>query len=353
VRLELDAALDRVYTAVNWWLEGLWLGLPPHMRKALFAERAEVIARMARNSVTVGPSNGEAVTIDTRAADAEARIEQLVPDARVIDVTVVLPRGSVLTHRLRVPAAAEAELHNALKHELDRLTPFAIDEIAFDYRVRERMGTALLVDVALTRRAALEEAIAGLERIGLRPATATAEDAHGEPLALNLLPRRRQLRLPAAAPSFRPRLALCAALLALSALYLPLSRYDNVLAAHGTVVEATRTEAVAARERLADEERALASGELLAERRRGYAPPVELLRELTEQMPDHTWVSRLAMTRGEVHLQGESAAATELLQRLESTDLFHDVQFQSPVSRGDESGKEQFTIVARLAGSAP
>jgi len=352
MRVELERALDRAYAAVNWWLEGLWTGLPPRVRNLLFAERAELVVRLAGTTVTACRAHAGIVTVDTRSADAEAAVAQVVSDARATDVTLVLPRGAVLTHGLRLPAAAEGELHSVLKHELDRLTPFAIDDLAFDFRIRERTSSALLLDVAMLPRTALERAVDEICRLGLRPTTATAEDGHGERLALNLLPRRRRLRLPAAAPLFRPRLALCAALLTVLALYLPLPRYGGLRAAHAAVVETTRAEAVAARQRLSSEELALASGELLAQRRLHYVPPVALLRELTAQMPDHTWLSRLSMSRGEVQLQGESSAATELLQLLESTDLLRDVQFQAPVSRG-ESGKEQFTIVAKLARSAP
>jgi hypothetical protein len=53
------------------------------------------------------------------------------------------------------------------------------------------------------------------------------------------------------------------------------------------------------------------------------------------------------------HRRRESAAATDLLQLLESTELLRDVRFQAPVARSDGAGKEQFTIVAKLARSAP
>jgi general secretion pathway protein L len=350
---ELERTLDRAYAAVNWWLEGLWIGLPPRLRKRLFAERAEFVVRLAGNTVSVGLAHAEAVTVDTRGTDAKAAVARLVSHAQATDVTLVLPRDSVLTRRLRLPAAAEAELRSALKHELDRLTPFAMDELAFDFRIRERTESALLLDVALLPRTALERAVEEIGRLGLRPATATAEDEHGERLALNLLPRRRQLRLRAAAPLFRPRLALCAALLTVLALYLPLPRYDSLRAAHAAAVETTRAQAVAARQQLASVQLALASGEFLAQRREHYVPPVALLLELTAKMPDDTWLSRLSMSRGEVHLQGESSAATELLQLLESTDVLRDVRFQAPVSRGEKSGKEQFTILAKLARGAP
>jgi general secretion pathway protein L len=338
---------------LSWWLEGLWIGLPPRARSALFTERIELVVRLAGDTATVIGRDVEPVTVDTNDANAKSALDQVVPKTHVPDVTLLLPRGDVLTHRLRLPAAVENDLRTVLRHELDRLTPFAIDDVAFDHRVRERNDGALLVDVAIVRRAVLDDALARLERAGLRPTAVTSEDANGARLPLNVLPRRRRVRFPAARPSLRPAFGLSAALLVGVALYLPIMRYESVLAAQTTTVEAARTEAVAARARLTEQEAALVSAEILAKRSSGYVPPVALLRELTAQLPEHTWVSRFSVSRDEVLLQGESAAATELLQLLESTELLRDAQFQSPVSRAAESGKEQFTIVAKLARSAP
>jgi general secretion pathway protein L len=319
----------------------------------LFAERTELVVRFAGDTATVSARGAEPVAVDSNDPNAKAALAHLVPEAQVPDVTVLLPRGAVLTHALRLPAAVEKELRSALTHELDRLTPFAIDDVVFDYRVRERNDTSLLVDIALVRRTALDEVVAKLERLGLRATAATTEDTDGARLPLNLLPRRRRLRLPAARLSFRPALAVGAALLLIAALYLPLSLYDRVLVKQTATVEAARREAVAARARLTEQEAALENGALLAVRRGGYVPAVALLRELTAQIPEHTWLSRFAISRDEVQLQGESGAATELLQLLESTELLRDVQFQAPVARSDGAGKERFTIVAKLARSAP
>lgn len=353
MRAELAQALDRTYTVINWWLEGLWIGLPANARSALFSERAELVVRISGDTAAITARDLGPITIDMNDASATAAIAHVIPVTHAPDVSVLLPRGAVLMRTLRLPAAVETALRAALIHELDRLTPFPIDDISFDYRIRERGDSALVVDVGLVRRAVLDDTVAKLERIGLRPTTATTEDASGAQLALNLLPRHRRLRLPVARLSLRPALGLGAALALLAALYLPPARYDRVLAAQTATVEAARTEAVAARARLTEEEAALASGRILSERLAGYVPPVALLRELTAQIPEHTWVSRLSIVRGEVLLQGESSASTELLQLLESTELLRDAQFQSPVSRGEESGKEQFTIVAKLARSAP
>jgi general secretion pathway protein L len=353
MRPELEQSLDRAYAALNWWLEGLWIGLPARARSALFTERAELFVHLAGDTLTVDARGVDSVTVDLSDANAQAAVAHFLPANQVPDITVLLPRSMVLTRTLRLPSAVEGELRTVLRHELDRLTPFAPDDLAFDYRIRERGDSALLLDVALVRRSVLDDVAEKLQRIGLTSTAATTEDATGAPLPLNLLRRRRRLRLPVAQLSLRPALGLGAALLLAAALYLPLVRYDGVLAAQAATVDTARTEAVAARARLTEQEAALASGEILAKRRSGYVPPVALLRELTAQVPEQTWVSRFSISRGEVLLQGESAASTELLQLLESTELLRDVQFQSPVSRGNDSGKEQFTIVAKLARSAP
>jgi general secretion pathway protein L len=353
MRPEVARTLDRACAALNWWLEGLWLGLPARARRALFTARAELVVRLAGDTATVSGFAGETVTVDTKDANAKTALEHLVPHTHVPDVTVLLPHGVVLTHTLRLPTAVESDLRNVLHHELDRLTTFAIDDLTFDYRIGARNDSALFIDVALLRRAVLDDVLAKLDRLGLRPTAVTTEDMSGMRLPLNLLQRRRRLRFPAARVSLQPVFGLGALLLLAAALYVPLARYERVLAAQTATVEAARAEAVDARARLTEQEAALVSGELLAKRRSGYVPPVALLRELTVQLPEHTWVSRFSISRGEVVLQGESDAATDLLKLLESTELLRDAQFQSPVSRGDDSGKEQFTIVAKLAGSAP
>ena len=326
--------------------------MPAPARTALFAARTEIVVHIVGDSVTVDPA-GTPVTVDLGDPQAAALVATVVASNHKPEVTVVLPQSIVLTHTLRFPAAVESDLRAVLHHELDRLTPFAIANIAFDYRVRDRIGDKLLVELALVPRPTLRKALDTLAALGLVPTTVTTNDEHSARLPLNLLPRRRRLRLPVAKLAVRPAFGLSAAALVVAALYLPLARYDGVLAEQTAVVEGVRVEAVTARARLAELEGSLARGELLAERRRAYVPPVALLRELTARVPDHTWLARLSINRGQVQLQGESAAATELLQVLESTELLEDAEFQAPVARSDASAKEQFTIVARLARSPP
>ncbi len=352
MRPELEQILDGICAALNWWLDGLWAGLPPTARQALFAARDELEVRLSGSRVNVTSSTGAPVSVDSTDTAAVTAARAELARKHEPDVTLVLDRTRVLTHTLKLPAVASSDLRSLLFFELDRLTPFAADDVAFDFRVRTRSDDGLVVDVALARRTALDAAIKAVEPLGLRPTAVTIEDADGARLPFNLLLRHRRLRLPAARLTVRPALAIGAVLMLVMALYLPLARYQSVLGEQRSAVESVRTEAVAARGRLAEQEASLARADFLAAKRRDYVPPVALLKDLTVRIPQHTWVSRFAISRGEVQLQGESGTATELLQILEASDLLEHAQFQAPVARADDTGKEQFTIVAALTRRA-
>ena len=77
MRPELERALDGAYAALNWWLEGLWIGLPPRARASLFAERAELTVHLAGDTATVGGRDAASVTVDTRDAEATGALAQL------------------------------------------------------------------------------------------------------------------------------------------------------------------------------------------------------------------------------------------------------------------------------------
>jgi Tfp pilus assembly PilM family ATPase len=55
-------------------------------------------------------------------------------------LVVALPAGQVLRKEMRLPAAVEQDLRQALAYDLDRHTPFKPDELHFDAVVVGREG---------------------------------------------------------------------------------------------------------------------------------------------------------------------------------------------------------------------
>ena len=74
--------------------------------------------------------------------------------------------------------------------------------------------------------------------------------------------------------------------------------------------------------------------------------PVEVLKELTELLPDGTWLNSLSIDEDAIRLRGVSRSSTTVIELMENSPLFKDVRFDSPVTkRGDV---ELFKVVSNL-----
>ncbi len=86
--------------------------------------------------------------------------------------------------------------------------------------------------------------------------------------------------------------------------------------------------------------------ETLAQLVREQAVTIDLLKELTEVIPQDTWLRSLAVRARKIHLQGTSVSATAVVKALEDSPLFYKVHFDSPVVKKGSS--ETFKIIVDL-----
>jgi Tfp pilus assembly protein PilN len=77
---------------------------------------------------------------------------------------------------------------------------------------------------------------------------------------------------------------------------------------------------------------------------------LQLLEELTKLLPDGTWVQDIQLGEEVVEMTGYSNRAAELIQPLENSPHFSQVEFTSPITR-DSQGREVFRI--RMALGKP
>jgi Tfp pilus assembly protein PilN len=76
---------------------------------------------------------------------------------------------------------------------------------------------------------------------------------------------------------------------------------------------------------------------------RGYVPLVELLRELTERIPDSAWVRDFSYSERGIQINGFAESASELIGVLEASPFFMNAAFLSAIVR-DPEGLERFSI---------
>ena len=71
-----------------------------------------------------------------------------------------------------------------------------------------------------------------------------------------------------------------------------------------------------------------------------------IIRELTDVLPDNTWLNRLDIDGTQFQIQGQSETAALLIQLIESSPLLYNVRFSSSVVKVPRSITEQFHISA-------
>ena len=342
---------------LRWWLGELAALVPAPVRSAFAGEDALLavtigegeakVRRLARGART------ELGRVDLAAGAAQQRavVAGLVGGRRRRDAIVLaLPAERVLRKTLDLPLAAEAELANLLRFELDRQTPFSPEQARYDYRVtaRDRQSGRIKVEMAVAPREAVERALSIAAGWGLEPAIVTVTGDEESERAFDLSGR-------AAPNGFGGRavltalLAVVAAALLAVAVALPLQWQ----AAAADEAERALAAARAAAREAADLREALGrrrqDSRFLLERKLTTPMAVSVLAHLTRLLPDDTYLFELRLQSGRLRVRGYAPAASPLLELFERHPRLREARFESPVTRVPGIDKERFDLSAALA----
>jgi general secretion pathway protein L len=265
---------------------------------------------------------------------------------------LMLPAGAVLSRRISLPAQVRDNLAQVLRYELDRLSPFRPDQVVYDTRLFSggKGAARLTFDLALTRRDLVEGWLERLRAAGSAVDQVTWEGAWPQ---ANLLapaerPRRRQ-------PLLDPSKLLLGLILVLgvATLVTPLWQKSRTLETLESEVRKARLQAVQVDQVRQDLERARRGSTEVLRQKWELPRMLDMLRELTERIPDDTWVQSLEYQNGEVELRGESGRATALIGLLEGAPGISGVSFRSPVTQVAQTGKERFNLAFKYKRGEP
>jgi general secretion pathway protein L len=260
---------------------------------------------------------------------------------------LMMPREDILTRSVSLPSQVRANLPQVIRFELDRLSPFQVDDVLYDFLAKPgpKGAPRLRVELALCRRdlaaawvKRMRDAGAPIDRIAWEGAWPSA----------NLLP-------PAERPKHRLDLfsvdkLLWVAMAVLIAVVLigPLWQEKRLADALDAEVRRARVEAVAVDDLRQELERARLGSTAVLQQKRDEPNILVLLRELSDRIPDDTWIQTLDYNNGQVELRGESGQATALIALLEQAPGIDEVSFRSPVTQVPQTGKERFNISLRF-----
>jgi len=241
-----------------------------------------------------------------------------------------------------------------MRHELDRQTPFRAEQVSYDCRVLavDPLSKQAQVELLVLPKDKLDAALAPLGSLADGLTGVDARDGDGRPLRANLLPPER--RTPRSLRPLWINLGLIA--LALIALLFGLAHaLENRRAAVRELqatVESRRNEARLVSALGKQLEQAVDGAGFLARTRAAKPPMLAVLADLSQRLPNSTWIERFTQSEQQVFLTGTSAEATNLVQRLQGSPMLRAPALSGTVQPDAATGRDRFTLTAELAEPA-
>jgi general secretion pathway protein L len=321
---------------------------PRRTRKAVVFARRDggIEVRIVRNARSVILAALEAEDPALLAPDARAAIAGLHRQGYSIGIAV-RPEDA-LVRTVTLPREAERELNAVMAHQVVQLSPFPLKSVYSAYAVvdRDTQSRTVSVRTAVVPRKTIEALRDGLTRLDLAVEFA---DVDGPDLGrLDLLAGEPDTRRSRAG---RLVWLLAAANVLLLCAFLGFRLADWRIEAarleRGVEVATAEARVVRALADKIDEIRLEQS--FLGEMRAVGATPLDVLNEITERLPDGTWLNSLVLQDGKAVIDGHSTSAAELVGALEGSTVFARVQFAAPIVKDEKTGRERFRLELPLA----
>jgi general secretion pathway protein L len=339
-------------------------------------------ASRARQSLTVACENGHFIVRTSPQGgggrsekptkpDEKKVVASLAPGARAPAevmraarsgfIVLQLPAGLVVTRRIAVPAQAREFLPGIVRNQIERLSPWHADQVAygFDADVDEGDAATLDVHVLIALRAELDKARDELAAIGLpadrivtpspRVRANAAGDGQMPPKFVTLWSRFADVSPEHLANACR-RIGVGLA--------------TGVAVSFGLCLWAITSAASLGgeSEEVGDRTRTLQrqiqgptsqSASLNPTERAWYAKETSptaaiVLEALSQALPDGAYLTELRLENTTVRIVGLANDAPSLIEPLEHSGHFNDVHFFAPTTRGQDGTLFRFNIEARV-----
>jgi general secretion pathway protein L len=265
-----------------------------------------------------------------------------------------VPAITVLRRTLTLPLVVEENLRQTLAFELDRYTPFKSDQVYFDFRLlgRDAIQRRIKVELAVVQRSVVDREANRAAALGLSATGAILAEQTLSDDCYNFLPAVPGSGKLTSSTWWRASLALLAILLLAVLLFVPVwqKRATAIsLLEPLAQAKAAAQQTDALRDRL---DKLVREHSFLLDMKWGSPSIVLVVEEISKRLPDDTFIIQFEFDGKTVQLQGESAAASGLVEILENSPMLKDVGFKAQLTKIQGTPNDRFHIVALLEEQA-
>lgn len=344
---------------LRWWGRELAFLIPVKVRQFFHIPRGVIIIRPIGGqfefSYEINRQTEILATVAQDISSAES-IKNLINADRFKNAIFVLRLSSrdALNKTLNLPLAAQSNVSQVVSYELDRYSPFKAEQVYFATHV-ERIDTEtaqLIVQLMIVPRNLLENLYANCKKLGIALHYVDVEnypnDLQQLHFSYNLLPVHLQPQIATTPRRIMTGLVALSILLSVASLVFPLWLEYKAVENLQIKIAKIDKEVKAVKTLQSDMDVMREENQALINEKIAVPPVVAILNEISTLMADDSWLSYLQYNEGQLQLQGESKAASNLLADLEASDYFANANFASPVTQDKASGMERFQISAQI-----
>jgi general secretion pathway protein L len=287
-------------------------------------------------------------------ADVLQQLDQRFSSQWSTPISVLLSTKHVLRRQLQLPLAAEAKLHEVLGFEIDRQTPFTLDQVYFEHRVIERLPQSkqCQVELIVVTKAFLEKQLQALGPVASRVSSVDVYTGQKQLLNINLLPAHLRAKQSNQQRWQRWLFALGAVVLLAIAMTLMLNNRQQALVEWTDKVEKAKVQARQANVIRQQLQRTSDADVFLKKFRSSQPTMLALLNDLTQRIPDDTALDKISVNEGRLVLVGQSKQAAALVGQLQDSKLLQAPALAGAVQPDSRTGRDRFTLTATITSTA-
>ncbi len=353
--------LNSESSMINWWLQGLGFLIPTELKNRFSPIKRRILIQLQDEQLAVNWPSQESDTSPVRyhlSLDNERQeFSRLLSkyNKKKYMLVLCLPATKGLKKYIKLPLNAETDLANILEFEFDRQTPFTHDQIYSGYHVisKNKESNTLTIELNVVPNKYLDSQLAILQKVGIIPQAVeilsdTTTTVHG----INVLPVDTNKKQPTAARYVNMFLILFSLILLGVLTALPFQNIKLAIKQTEKTIQEARVDAVEVNKLRSEWETMQERQSIVNNKIENHSSVTVLLEELTRLLPDDTWLSQLHIKKTTLRLQGESAAATNLISLIENSEYFSGTRFQSPVTSNLSTGNDRFQITTQNRSQA-
>ena len=341
---------------LSWWRRELGTLVPDSLSRRLMPPKPQlwiVPADSGGGDYRIWRADAEPKVLDVFGAGEDAQLlrgrwRDILAEFRdgQPEVRLCLHEDQVLALPVELPDAVEGNLDQALRYQLDQLSPFRADQVVLDHRVErhDQDRGRLAVTLRIVPTEDLEPLLSRARAFGavIHAVDTLAVEDPPRPEGFNLLPDSRRPRYVHARARFN--MLLGAGLLVLLALVMA----QTVILRERTVsdlraeADELRVEARRVMQLQQAFEETLLAANFLAEKRAAQPAVIELMEELTRLLPDDIWLQQFQLQGADLRIQGQADGSQRVIGLLNESGLFDSPEITGAISIDPRSGQERF-----------